>query len=45
MDVHFDENGCRVENKNVQNNLNMLHKAALNVIKRYKSDMGTKWGE
>lgn len=37
LDVHFNEDGCRVEDKNVQQNLNMLHKAALNVIKQYKS--------
>ena len=42
LDVHFDEDGCRAEDKNVQKNMNMLHKCALNVIKRYQSDTGTK---
>ena len=29
LDVHFDEDRCRVQSKNVQQNLNMLHKFAL----------------
>jgi predicted transposase YbfD/YdcC len=37
LDVHFGEDYCRVENKNIQQNLNMLRKFALNTIKQYKS--------
>ena len=36
LDVHFDEDRCRVQSKNVQQNLNMLHKCALNIIRIYK---------
>lgn len=33
LDVHFGEDGCRIEDRNIQQNLNMLRKAALNLIK------------
>lgn len=36
LDVHFEEDYCRVEDKNVQQNLNMLRKLAINMIKQYK---------
>ena len=36
LDVHFDEDRCRVQSKNIQQNLNMLHKCALNIIRIYK---------
>ena len=42
IDIHFDEDGCRAEDKNVQKNLNMLHKAALNTVKQYQSRTGSK---
>ncbi|MEG0995478.1 MAG: ISAs1 family transposase, partial [Clostridia bacterium] len=42
LDIHFDEDGCRAEDKNVQKNLNMLHKAVLNTIKQYQSRTGIK---
>lgn len=42
LDIHFDEDGCRAEDKNVQKNLNMLHKAALNTVKQYQSRTGQK---
>lgn len=42
LDVHFDEDGCRAEDKNVQQNLNMLRKAALNSIKQYQLRVNTK---
>ena len=32
LDVHFDEDLCRVENRNVQQNLNIVRKIALNTI-------------
>lgn len=37
LDVHFEEDFCRVEDKNIQQNLNMLRKLSLNIIKQYKS--------
>lgn len=42
LDVHFGEDECRIENRNIQQNLNMLRKAALNLIKRYKERAGSK---
>lgn len=42
LDVHFGEDYCRVEDKNVQQNLNMLRKLAINLIKRYKENSASK---
>ena len=42
LDVHFKEDFCRVESKNVQQNLNMSRKIGLNCIKRYKEKTGDK---
>ena len=42
LDVHFGEDFCRVEDRNVQQNLNMLRKVALNLIKRYKERAASK---
>ena len=42
LDVHFGEDFCRVEDQNVQQNLNMLRKAALNLIKRHKERTESK---
>ncbi len=42
LDVHFEEDYCRVEDKNVQQNLNMLRKLAINIIKRYKERSKSK---
>lgn len=42
LDVHFEEDYCRVEDKNVQQNLNMLRKFAINLIKRYKERSASK---
>jgi predicted transposase YbfD/YdcC len=36
LDVHFSEDFCRVEDKSVQQNLNMVRKIALNTIRQYK---------
>ncbi len=36
LDVHFGEDFCRIEDRNVQQNLNMARKAALNLVKLYK---------
>lgn len=33
---HFEEDSCRVEDCNVPQNLNMLQKATINLIKEYK---------
>ncbi|MCL2388504.1 MAG: hypothetical protein FWC89_13295, partial [Defluviitaleaceae bacterium] len=35
-DVHFGEDFCRVLNKDVQQNLNIIRKIVLNHLRRYK---------
>ena len=42
LDVHFEEDYCRVEDKNVQQNLNMVRKIVLNHIKIHKTKTGHK---
>lgn len=42
LDVHFNEDFCRVEDKNVQQNLNIFRKAALNIINSFKSASNSK---
>ncbi|MCL2105446.1 MAG: ISAs1 family transposase, partial [Kiritimatiellaeota bacterium] len=38
--VHFGEDFCRVEDKNVQQNLNIARKIALNCVKTHKRKSG-----
>ena len=42
LDVRFEEDFCRVENRNVQQNLNIVRKIALNTIKGYKNKTASK---
>ena len=42
LDVHFDEDKCRIQSKNIQQNLNMLHKVALNIVRIYKRETQSK---
>jgi predicted transposase YbfD/YdcC len=42
LDVHFSEDFCRVEDRNVQQNLNIVRKIALNSIKDFKEKTGSK---
>ena len=42
LDVHFGEDDCRVEDRNVQKNLNMARKAALNLLKSYQKQFAPK---
>lgn len=42
LDVHFDEDWCRIENKAVQQSLNMFRKAAVNLIKQFKMRNNSK---
>lgn len=42
LDVHFEEDQCRIENKAVQQSLNMFRKAAINLIKHFKSSNNSK---
>ena len=42
LDVHFGEDFCRVEDENVQQNLNIVRKIVLNGVKRYKEKVQSK---
>ena len=42
LDVHFEEDRCRVQSKNIQQNLNMLHKFALNIVRINKRETQSK---
>jgi predicted transposase YbfD/YdcC len=42
LDVHFGEDFCRVEDKNIQQNLNMVRKISLNCIREYKTGNNIK---
>lgn len=42
LDVHFAEDYCRVENRNIQQTLNIVRKIALNLIKLYKKETSSK---
>jgi predicted transposase YbfD/YdcC len=42
LDVHFSEDFCRVEDRNVQQNLNIVRKIALNSIKGFKEKTKSK---
>ena len=42
LDVHFSEDFCRIEDKNVQENMNMVRKIALNTIKYFKEKTQSK---
>jgi predicted transposase YbfD/YdcC len=42
LDCHFGEDFCRVEDKNVQENLNIVRKIALNSVKSYKARTNIK---
>ena len=42
LDVHFGEDYCRIQDENVQQNLNMIRKIVINNIKTYKADNNVK---
>ena len=42
LDVHFDEDRCRVQSKSLQRNFNMLHKFALNIVRIHKRETQSK---
>ena len=42
LDVRFEEDKCRAEDKNVQRNLNMLRKLSLNLIRLFKERTQSK---
>jgi predicted transposase YbfD/YdcC len=41
LDIHYDEDRCRVADKNVQQTLNIFRKIALNCIRNYKNATGS----
>jgi predicted transposase YbfD/YdcC len=42
LDVHYLEDSCRVEDANTQQNLNMVRKAAMSYIKKFKAKTDSK---
>lgn len=42
LDVHFEEDWCRAEDKNIQQNLNIFRKCAINLIKLFKAATQSK---
>ncbi|MBR1865129.1 MAG: ISAs1 family transposase, partial [Lachnospiraceae bacterium] len=42
LDVHFREDYCRILNGDAQQNLNMLRKTTLNMVKRFKQNKKSK---
>ena len=42
LDAHFAEDFCRAEDKNVQQNLNIVRKVALNTVRAYRDKTGGK---
>lgn len=42
LDVHFGEDFCRIEDEDVQQNLNIIRKIALNTIKLFKANINSK---
>lgn len=42
LDVHYCEDYCRIENRTIQQNLNLLRKFSLSLIKQYKNRTSSK---
>lgn len=42
LDVHYGEDYCRIENRTLQQNLNLLRKFSLGLIKQFKSRSASK---
>ena len=42
LDVHFSEDYCRIVNRTIQQNLNMLRKFVLSLIKQFKASSNSK---
>lgn len=43
LDVHYDEDFCRIQALFVQENMNMLRKLSMNILKQYKSSHALKY--
>jgi len=42
LDVHFDEDSCRLRDSNSNQNLNIIRKMVLNYLRNYKNKSGSK---
>lgn len=42
LDVHFDEDSCRLRNSNANQNMNIVRKMVLNYLRTYKNESGSK---
>lgn len=42
LDVHYDEDYCRIENRTIQQNLNLLRKFSIGLLKQYKTKTSSK---
>ena len=42
LDVHFEEDRCRAEDKDVQQSLNIFRKCSINMIKLFKAESNSK---
>ena len=42
LDVHFEEYYCRIEDKTIRDNLSLLRKLGLNIVRRYKEKSKSK---
>lgn len=42
LDVHYGEDYCRIENRTIQQNLNLLRKFTISLLKQYKSRTASK---
>jgi len=42
LDVHFGEDNCRVEDRDVQQNMNIIRKIALNTMRGFKNETASK---
>ena len=42
LDVHYSEDYCRIQNRTIQQNLNLLRKFSLSLLKQYKARVSPK---
>ena len=42
LDIHFDEDSCKVRDFNANQNLNIIRKVALNYVRNYKNESKSK---
>ncbi|MCI8770696.1 MAG: ISAs1 family transposase, partial [Lachnospiraceae bacterium] len=42
LDVHYGEDYCRIENRTIQQNLNLLRKFSISLLKQYKVRISSK---